>query len=66
MSVARVLSAREELFLSSFYNFYKFTSLPVYKFTSLPVYNVEVEHSQQGQRRVQTDNQREFSYLSYK
>ena len=65
MSVARVLSSREELFLSSFYNFYQFTSLPVY--------NVEVEHSQhsqQGQRRevvrVQTDNQREFSYLAYK
>ena len=62
MSVARVLSPREELFLSSFYNFYQFTSLPVY--------NVEVEHSQQGQRRdvvrVQTDNQREFSYLAYK
>ena len=38
MSVARVLSSREELFLSSFYNFYKFTSLQVYKFTSLQVY----------------------------
>ena len=35
MSVARVLSPREELFLSSFYNFYQFTSSPVYQFTSL-------------------------------